>query len=377
MPVPPGYRLAPAPAGIEATDPTRLSAQKPRQGLLSQTSFAPDSGRQQRSLDPPAHAPRGAQGPPAQPCAPPGPPNQQALTSPQLTLRPAPTVYPAEDPRSQPLPSIPGRILSKAVCPAMPPSSPVPSGCKPTSSFGSVDWLSQSSHVERSHTSRPAEDSQENFSAQARGSSRGEPPQTQGEEEVKFSEVSAPGTPTAGLSKEPDTTRAPRVRTAFTVEQVSTLESSFQHRRYLGPLERRRLAREMRLSEVQIKTWFQNRRMKHKRQLQDSQLKVPFSGALYTPLASCPPPSALGDSLQLLYPWASLPGPPALVQPPGFFWGPCQMEQASLPSAWASCSGQPLTCCLPDPGGQVHMLGLALSWGPWGLCALPDIGDAF
>nr|XP_044604238.1 homeobox protein VENTX isoform X1 [Equus asinus] len=181
----------------------------------------------------------------------------------------------------------------------------------------------------------------------------------------------------AGLSKEPDTTRAPRVRTAFTVEQVSTLERSFQHRRYLGPLERRTLAREMRLSEVQIKTWFQNRRMKHKRQLQDSQLKVPFSGALYTPLASCPPPSALGDSLQLLYPWASLPGPPALVQPPGFFWGPCQMEQASLPSAWASCSGQPLTCCLPDPGGQVHMLGLALSWGPWGLCALPDIGDAF
>lgn len=82
----------------------------------------------------------------------------------------------------------------------MPPSSPVPSGCKPTSSFGSVDWLSQSSHVERSHTSRPAEDSQENFSAQARGSSRGEPPQTQGEEEVKFSEVSAPGTPTAGRS---------------------------------------------------------------------------------------------------------------------------------------------------------------------------------
>lgn len=57
-------RLAPAPAGIEATDPTRLSARKPRQGLLSQTSFAPDSGRQQRSLDPPAHAPRGAQGPP-------------------------------------------------------------------------------------------------------------------------------------------------------------------------------------------------------------------------------------------------------------------------------------------------------------------------
>ncbi|XP_004438912.1 PREDICTED: homeobox protein VENTX [Ceratotherium simum simum] len=256
----------------------------------------------------------------------------------------------------------------------MPPFPALPCGRKPASSFGSVAWLSQSSHAEQSHTSRPAEVSWESFSAPARVSGNGEPPQTVGMGEVKSSELSAPGTPTAGFSKEPDITRAPRVRTAFTSEQVSTLESSFQHHRYLGPLERRRLAREMQLSEVQIKTWFQNRRMKHKRQLQDSQLKVPFSGALYTPLAFCPPPSALGDGLQLLYPWASLPGPPALVPPPGSFWGPCQVEEASLASAWASCSRQPLLCCLPDPGGQVHTLGPALSWG---LHALPDVGDAF
>lgn len=57
----------------------------------------------------------------------------------------------------------------------------------------------------------------------------------------------------SGWSKEAETLRAPRVRTAFTAEQVSTLESAFQHHRYLGPLERRRLAREMRLSEVQVR----------------------------------------------------------------------------------------------------------------------------
>lgn len=45
----------------------------------------------------------------------------------------------------------------------------------------------------------------------------------------------------------------PRVRTAFTAEQLSTLESAFRRRRYLGPLERRRLARDMRLSEVQVR----------------------------------------------------------------------------------------------------------------------------
>ena len=55
------------------------------------------------------------------------------------------------------------------------------------------------------------------------------------------------------MRKEADSGRAPRVRTAFTAEQVSTLESAFQHQRYLGPLERRKLAREMRLSEVQVR----------------------------------------------------------------------------------------------------------------------------
>ncbi|KAM6306145.1 LOW QUALITY PROTEIN: uncharacterized protein AAHN32_004161 [Aegotheles albertisi] len=60
-----------------------------------------------------------------------------------------------------------------------------------------------------------------------------------------------------------------RLRTAFSAEQLSTLESSFQRQQYLGAAERRKLAGRMRLSEVQIKTWFQNRRMKLKRQLQE------------------------------------------------------------------------------------------------------------
>ncbi|XP_031317934.1 homeobox protein VENTX [Camelus dromedarius] len=223
--------------------------------------------------------------------------------------------------------------------PAMPPSSALPGGCKRTSSFGSVDWLSQSSHTGLAHTSRPAEVSWGSLSASAQVYYRGEPHQTVDMEEAKLSEVSAPGTPAAGPSKEADGTRAPRMRTAFTAEQVSALESSFQHRRYLGPLERRRLAQEMQLSEVQVKTWFQNRRMKHKRQLQDSQLSPPFSAPLH-------PPPALRSRLQLLCPWASLPGPPALVQPLGSFWGPLGVKPASLASAWASCSRQPPVCCL-------------------------------
>ncbi|XP_054838318.1 homeobox protein VENTX [Eublepharis macularius] len=75
-------------------------------------------------------------------------------------------------------------------------------------------------------------------------------------------------------------TSSRRLRTAFSLEQISTLESSFKRHKYLGAAERRKLASKMQLSEVQIKTWFQNRRMKLKRQLQEMR-PDPFHAAPY------------------------------------------------------------------------------------------------
>ncbi|NWS74568.1 VENT1 protein, partial [Crotophaga sulcirostris] len=60
--------------------------------------------------------------------------------------------------------------------------------------------------------------------------------------------------------------RQRRPRTAFTSEQVCRLEETFQRQKYLGASERRKLAADLQLSEIQTKTWFQNRRMKLKRQ---------------------------------------------------------------------------------------------------------------
>ncbi|KAJ7324113.1 hypothetical protein JRQ81_017133 [Phrynocephalus forsythii] len=79
-------------------------------------------------------------------------------------------------------------------------------------------------------------------------------------------------------------TSSRRLRTAFSLEQISTLESSFKRHKYLGAAERRKLATKMQLSEVQIKTWFQNRRMKLKRQLQEMRPEAFHAVPFYNPL---------------------------------------------------------------------------------------------
>ncbi|NXP29914.1 VEX1 protein, partial [Scytalopus superciliaris] len=61
-----------------------------------------------------------------------------------------------------------------------------------------------------------------------------------------------------------------RPRTKFSAAQLQELERSFREQRYIGAGEKRRLAAALNLSQSQIKTWFQNRRMKFKRQTQDA-----------------------------------------------------------------------------------------------------------
>uniref|UniRef100_A0A3B4ZU57 Homeobox protein ceh-1-like n=1 Tax=Stegastes partitus TaxID=144197 RepID=A0A3B4ZU57_9TELE len=57
-----------------------------------------------------------------------------------------------------------------------------------------------------------------------------------------------------------------RFRTAFTLEQLQVMECSFQRCHYLSVLERHNIAAVLRLSETQVKIWFQNRRTKWKKE---------------------------------------------------------------------------------------------------------------
>ncbi|XP_069468304.1 homeobox protein unplugged-like [Ambystoma mexicanum] len=68
-----------------------------------------------------------------------------------------------------------------------------------------------------------------------------------------------------------------RARTAFSSQQLSRLEQTFAKQQYLPAQERRKLATALQISEIQIKTWFQNRRTKMKRQTLDQQhIVMPF-----------------------------------------------------------------------------------------------------
>uniref|UniRef100_A0A8C0YEQ6 Ventral homeobox n=1 Tax=Cyprinus carpio carpio TaxID=630221 RepID=A0A8C0YEQ6_CYPCA len=60
-----------------------------------------------------------------------------------------------------------------------------------------------------------------------------------------------------------------RIRTKFTPEQIDKLEKIFSKHKYLDAGERVKTALKLNLSETQVRTWFQNRRMKLKREVQD------------------------------------------------------------------------------------------------------------
>ncbi|CAF1343498.1 unnamed protein product [Rotaria magnacalcarata] len=58
-------------------------------------------------------------------------------------------------------------------------------------------------------------------------------------------------------------------RTAFTAQQIYSLEKRFTHQRYLTPNDRDQIANDLQLSPAQVITWFQNRRAKLKRDYEE------------------------------------------------------------------------------------------------------------
>ncbi|VVD00257.1 T-cell leukemia homeobox protein 3 [Leptidea sinapis] len=139
-------------------------------------------------------------------------------------------------------------------------------------------------------------------------------------------------------------------RTSFTRLQIAELEKRFHKQKYLASAERASLAKTLKMTDAQVKTWFQNRRTKWRRQtaeereaerqaanrlmlslqaeaLSKGYMPEPPAGAPLSALhyqnapSSAPPPNTALSALQNLQPWAGNQGtfvtaPPPSTHPP-------------------------------------------------------------
>ncbi|KAK2896217.1 hypothetical protein QQF64_006444 [Cirrhinus molitorella] len=171
----------------------------------------------------------------------------------------------------------------------------------------SVEWLSQSFHAQ--------DLDREKRSDAPQGSS-----DVLLEEETKVpsSPTNSCGYTSASESDESEGESGPqrRVRTKFSSDQISRLEKTFSKHKYLGATQRRKMAEKLELSETQVKTWFQNRRMKLKREVQDMRTAEFFAPAVLPPVTSFQHHAMSGQRAPLYYPPQILQRIPAQQMPP-------------------------------------------------------------
>ncbi|XP_060922680.1 ventral anterior homeobox 2 [Limanda limanda] len=176
------------------------------------------------------------------------------------------------------------------------------------------------------------------------------------------------------LPKGLDLDRPKRTRTSFTAEQLYRLELEFQRCQYVVGRERTELARQLNLSETQVKVWFQNRRTKQKKDTtKDSDKR---SSSTSESLATC-------NILRLLEQGRLLAGP---APPHNSLLGPHNGSLLSSPGGGSSpgissstpsgLSGGTFGLSLPSLGGTPPSPRLGLP-PPHSLCfSMPLLGGA-
>ncbi|XP_033625037.1 homeobox protein MSX-2-like [Asterias rubens] len=184
----------------------------------------------------------------------------------------------------------------------------------------------------------------------AYGTSPGMPVWSSWCQAAAFGRPNIPGPkPLGRRPRKPGVDRKPRQ--AYSSKQLERLEEEFKADKYLSVSKRLELSMALNLTETQIKTWFQNRRTKWKKQMM-ARLKIaqrqglwtaPFLTPWYSPLG---PYTAATAAAYAPYPPPGLPG----GLPPSSF----TKEVTSVGASSAMASQRPLLT-----PGTLHRSGLS------------------
>ncbi|XP_063986005.1 segmentation protein even-skipped [Diachasmimorpha longicaudata] len=136
-----------------------------------------------------------------------------------------------------------------------------------------------------------------------------------------------------------------RYRTAFTREQLARLEKEFHRENYVSRPKRCELAADLHLPEATIKVWFQNRRMKDKRQ----RMAMAWPYAMYTDPAIAAGLFAAASAVMSPSPYPSPPVPAGhLGVTPRYPAAAAAAYYAAIYHPYNSTNSSPLHCPHPQ-----------------------------